>query len=284
MGRKSQEWKGYIFILPSLIGVLVFLVIPFLDVIKRSFFSPTQSQWVGLENYIMVLNNDAFKIALKNTSRFLVVCIPILLLLAVVISFWLENYFEKRNIIKAIFLVPMAIPTATIVVFCQILFDLNGFLNQILKYLNIAPKDWLNSGYAFGVLVFIYIWKNIGYSIVLFCASLENLDRKMFESAELDGARQWQQFIFIAIPNLVTPFFIIIVLSTINAFKVFRESYLIAGDYPQQQIYMLQNVFNNWFRELSVEKMSAGAVISAAMLIVFVLILGKFWRKRANEK
>lgn len=284
MGRKSQEWKGYIFILPSLIGVLVFLVIPFLDVIKRSFFSPTQSQWVGLENYIMVLNNDAFKIALKNTSRFLVVCIPILLLLAVVISFWLENYFEKRNIIKAIFLVPMAIPTATIVVFCQILFDLNGFLNQILKYLNIAPKDWLNSGYAFGVLVFIYIWKNIGYSIVLFCASLENLDRKMFESAELDGARQWQQFIFIAIPNLVTPFFIIIVLSTINAFKVFRESYLIAGDYPQQQIYMLQNVFNNWFRELSVEKMSAGAVISAAMLIVFVLILEKFWRKRANEK
>lgn len=281
--KKRWEIRGYFFVFPSFLGVLVFWIIPFLDVLKISFSSPTQSEWVGLENYIKVMRNEAFKIASKNTAVFLVTCIPILVILSVLISFWIENFFVKKVFLKSFFLIPMAMPIALTVLFLNITFDINGFFNAILNYCHFETKDWLNSKYAFYILVFLYIWKNIGYCIVLCCAALEGLDNGMYESAKLDGANKLQQFLFISIPNLITSFFIIIVISTINAFKVFRESYLIAGDYPQQSIYMLQNAFNNWFRELAVDKMSSAAVISASVLILFVFILEKFWRRKEND-
>ena len=133
---------------------------------------------------------------------------------------------------KTIFLIPMTLPVSAVVLFCNILFLENGFLE----------------------LVILYIWKNIGYTILLWCAALEAVPEEMYDASALDGANKFQQFWYVTLPQVSTSGFIIVVISIINSFKVFRESYMLSGDYPQESIYMTQNIFNNWFRNLAIDK------------------------------
>ena len=105
----------------------------------------------------------------------------------------------------------------------------------------------------------------------------ESIPDSLLEAAYIDGAGEWVIFFRITVPNLFSAFFTITVLSLINSFKVFREAYLVAGDYPDESIYMLQHLFNNWYRNLDVDKMAAGAVLSGAVLLALVSLFWKRW-------
>ena len=152
-------------------------------------------------------------------------------------------------------------------------------LNGLLSVFGVGAIDWMNSDYAFGVLVFSYIWKNLGYDVILWLAGLSGIPESIYEAARVDGAGEWRCFVSITMPNLLPSLYTIAVLSFLNSFKVFREAYLVAGDYPHGSIYMMQHVFNNWFRELSIDKMSAGAVVNAAVILALVLLLQRAWEK-----
>ena len=93
----------------------------------------------------------------------------------------------------------------------------------------------------------------------------------------MDGAGEWRCFRDITLPNLLPSLFTIVVLSLLNAFKVFREAYRVAGDYPQEDMYLLQHLFNNWYRELSMDKMAAAAVVTGAVILALILVLQKAW-------
>ena len=255
-------------------GVGVFYLVPFLDVIRRTFTSIMGNSFIGLENIKMVLNNEAFQLAVYNTVHFVTVCIPILLILSLMIALLLQKQTVFNKLMKSAFLVPMSIPIASIVLLWNILFHPNGMLNNFLHNFG-KSIDWMNSSYAFGVLVFSYVWKNLGYTIVLWLAGLSGIPFSIYEAAEVDGAGRWQSFWYITVPNLWATVFIITVLSIVNSFKVFREAYLVAGSYPHESIYMLQHLFNNWFRELSIDKMAAGAVLNSAVLLILILVLQK---------
>ena len=108
----------------------------------------------------------------------------------------------------------------------------------------------MNSSAAFWVLVVSYLWKNMGYDIILWSAGLAAIPENLYEAAKVDGAGSLDCFFRITLPNLMPVFYTITVLSFLNSFKVFREAYLVAGDYPHDSMYLLQHVFNNWFREL----------------------------------
>ena len=136
----------------------------------------------------------------------------------------------------------------------------------------------MNSDASFWVLVFSYIWKNLGYDVILWLAGLLGIPDDIYEAAGVDGAGEWKCFLHITLPNIRPVAFTIIILSFLNSFKVFREAYLVAGNYPQEKIYLLQHVFNNWFSELSVDKMAAGSVLLCLVITVFVLILQRSWR------
>ena len=136
-----------------------------------------------------------------------------------------------------------------------------------------SPVDWMNGATAFYVLVFSYLWKNIGYDIILWLAGLNGISPALYEAARVDGAGRWQCFRYITLPELRPTVFLIGVLSFVNTFKVFREAYLIAGDYPDSSIYMLQHLFNNWFVSLDIQKMSAAAVLTALVITTFLLVV-----------
>ena len=279
--RNTQ--KGLAFILPSFAGVCIFWLIPYVDVIRRSFCGAVNGEFVGIENYRTIFANKAFRLAAGNTLRFFGVCVPLLVVLSLIIAVLLAGQKRFTQILKSFFLLPMAIPVASVVLLWRLLFDDQGLLNHLLHMLSVQTTDWMNTGASFYVLVISYIWRNLGYDVVLWMAGLSAIPAALYEAAKVDGAGEWKCFTKITLPNLLPSLFTIVVLSVLNAFKVFREAYLVAGDYPQEKMYLLQHLFNNWYRDLSLDKMSAAAVVTG--LVIFLLILGlwKAWGKGGAE-
>lgn len=265
----------WLFLAPSLFVVSVMVLLPLLDAFRRSFFLAVSSRFVGLQNYISVLGNSAFKLAAGNTAKFIAVCMPLLLVISLSVALMLTAFQEKHGIFKTSFLVPMAIPVASIVLLWRVIFHRNGLLNGILALWDAAPVDWIGSAASFGVLVFAYLWKNFGYDMVLWLSGISAINPALYEAAQIDGAGSIKRFVKITLPNLMPTLFTVTVLSLLNSFKVFREAYLIAGSYPDDSIYMLQHLFNNWFSNLDVDKMCAGAVMMASLVFILIMILQK---------
>lgn len=276
---KKKNRAGWFFVLPSLSGVMLFYLIPFVDVVRRSFVQAVGTGFAGIDNYRQVIGNQAFLLAVGNTLRFVLVCLPLLLALSLGAALLLQGQKRGRHLFKGAYLVPLAIPAASVVLLWQLLFDNQGLWNGILAFFHLAGRDWMNTDASFGILVFSYIWKNLGYDVILWIAGLQSIASSIFEAAKVDGAGALKCFWYIILPNLRPVAFTIVILSFLNSFKVFREAYLVAGSYPQERIYLMQHVFNNWFSELSVDKMAAGSVLLCLVITAFVLLLHRSWGK-----
>ena len=159
----------------------------------------------------------------------------------------------------------------------RVTFHEDGFLSLLAVSTGHEAVDWMNSGYAFWVLVFSYIWKNLGYDIVLWMAGLSGIPYNLYEAARVDGAGEWTCFFKITLPSLKPVLYTITVLSFLNSFKVFREGYLAAGDYPDESMYLLQHLFNNWFREMDFDKLAAAAVLMVLVIFGLVSLLKRSW-------
>ncbi len=280
----KKSMKAWFFLAPSLLGVILFVLIPFGDAVRRSFFEAMSGRFAGMDNYISVLHNKAFRLAVGNTIRFTVVCVPILLLLSLLVSVMISSLKKYRSFFKTAFLIPMAIPVASVVFLWKVIFHQNGLLNVLLIRLGMEGFDWISTK-AFPILVISYLWKNMGYDIVLWITGIDQISGTLYEAASVDGANLWKKFWYITLPGLLPIIFIVSVLSLINTFKVFREAYLIAGTYPRDDsIYMLQHLFNNWFTKLDIQKMCSAAVMVALVIIVIITLLQGLDRKIGEEE
>lgn len=275
--KKRQRMAGILFLLPGFAGVISFTLLPFLEVIRRSFQSVVTAEWVGLKNYREVFTNTAFRIAAANTLRFTFICIPILIVLSLFLAVVLQKLRMGKNALKSMFLVPVAVPAASVVLVWKALFHSNGLINGLLSGMGLPAVSWMNSDAAFAVLVISYLWKNIGYDMVLWLAGLSGIPEPIYEAARVDGAGEWMCFVKITLPNLKPTLYTISVLSFLNSFKVFREAWLVGGDYPHQSMYLIQHLYNNWFRELSFDKIAAAAVLNSAVVFVLILLLRRAW-------
>lgn len=276
------------FLLPSFAGIVVFVLLPFMDVVKRSFTTAITGQFNGVKNYQTIFHNQAFLLAVSNTLKFTLVCIPFLVLIGFVTALLLDQ-LESKGLVKSLYLFPLAMPTATIVMVWKMVFYKQGFLNLFLTRLGQLSglwgdihTDYLGSGAAFWVLVGSYIWKNLGYTVILWLAGLMGIPTELYEAAKVDGGNSLQRLWYITLPNLKGSLYTIVILSFLNSFKIYREAYLTAGSYPDKSIYLLQHVFNNWFVNLELDKMAAAAVCTGGFLMIVILILQKLWDQ--NER
>ncbi len=282
MGKK-RAW--IFFLLPSFAGVLVFVLCPFADVVRRSFLTAITGRFVGLQNYRIILENTAFRTAMKNTFLFTAFCIPLLVAMGLLLALALSET-EHLRLIKSFYLFPMAMPTAAIAIVWKMLFYKQGFFNKYLAVFLAGgspesrgfPADYLGTGAAFFLLAGTYIWKNLGYTIVLWLAGIMGINGEMLEAAQVDGAGKVQRLIYILLPSLKNSMYTIVVLSFLNSFKIYREAYLVAGPYPHESIYMLQHLFNNWFVNLDLDKMAAAAVVCGAVFLAGILLLQRAWK------
>lgn len=271
--RREKRSSG-LFIAPSFLGVSAFFIVPFLVVIYYSLVdNPISNNFVGLDNFIYVLKNNAFKKAIFNTFRFSVVAVPLAVVLSLLLAIVLESKIPFKSQFRTFFLTPMMVPVASIVLIWQVLFHYNGAINEIIVNLGGGRIDWLKSEYSHVVIVVLFLWKNLGYNMILFMAALASVPKDILEVAKLESATPLQTFFYIKMRYLSSTILFVTIMSLINSFKVFREIYLLTTDYPYDTIYMLQHFMNNTFRSLDYQKLSSAAIIMSLAMIVIIGIL-----------
>ncbi|MGI6742178.1 MAG: carbohydrate ABC transporter permease [Eubacteriales bacterium] len=269
-----QERKNTLFFLiPSLAGVMLFYILPFAVVIYYSLIdNPIQKNFVGFSNFKQVFTNSAFRQAAGNTLKFSVIAVPLVVLLSLLLAILLDTNIPFKTQFRTAFITPLMVPVASIVLIVQVLFDYNGAFNTLLANFGILPIDWLKSDYAYLVIVTLYLWKNLGYNMILFMSALSNIPTEILEVATLDGCGGLRKFFYIKLRYLISTIMFVTILSLINSFKVFREVYLLTGDYPNS-LYMLQHFMNNTFKSLDYQKLSAAAVIIGILMVLLINLL-----------
>ena len=268
--------KSLCFLSPSLLGVGLFFVLPFGVVIYYSLIDGVGSKnFVGLENFIKLFDNSAFLLAAKNTLMFSAFAVPLAVVLAIVLALMLECRIPMKSHFRTFFLSPMMVPVASIVLIWQVLFNYNGSVNEWMMLLGADKIDWLLSEYSMVVVILLFLWKNLGYNMILFMAGLANIPKELLEVASVEGASETYKFFEIKLRYLSPTLLFVTILSLINSFKVFREVYLLTGDYPYETLYMLQHFMNNTFRSLDYQKLSAAAVVMAIAMMVLIALLFK---------
>ncbi len=275
---KKTPWRDKAFpmlcLTPSLIGVLVFFIVPFMVIIFYSMVdNPISKDFVFLDNYAAILKNSAFKKAAVNTLKFSAVSVPLAVVLGMLLAMLLDCKIPLVSQFRASFLCPMMVPVASVVLIWQVIFHYNGTLNEIITKFGGERIDFLKSNKAMWVIVVLFLWKNLGYNMILFLSALNNISKDQLEVATLEGAGAWYKFVHIKLRSLSPTILFVTILSLINSFKVFREVYLLTGDYPYDSIYMLQHFMNNTFRSLDYQKLSSAAIIMSIVIIAIIGVL-----------
>ena len=278
----KRTWKGYLLVGPLLAGFLLFYVFPFGQVVWDSLSQGTgKSQlFVGLENYTRMFQNQMFLAAFGNTLRFLGIGLPVLLLLAYALALFLKGWAQRFQVLRAVFLLPYVMPVAGTVLLIDLLFSETGLVNRVLLALGLPLADWLQSPAAFWVMLLLYLWKSTGYGVVLLLSGLLTIPREHYQVAQVEGASPLQTFRYVTAPQMWYALFLAFVFSLINAFKCFREIFLVGGEHPHESVYMLQHFLNNAFANLNYQR------LSVARVLLFLVIAGAVglcalwvWRK-----
>lgn len=256
---KIRKWrlrwntKCMLCLLPSLIGTAIFFALPYLRVLYYSLIdNQFRRNFVGLGNYIKTLQNEYFQLALRNSLLIIGICVPMLILLALIISLALSFGIRKLSVMRTAFVLPMVIPTASIVLVWQTIFtDTSTVLPVYL----------------------LFIWKNIGICVILLTAAFTSIDNSIFEAAGLDGAGKLALHRTISVPMIAPTILFVALLSIVNSFKIFKESYLLFGtNYPPDHSYTLQYYMNNNFLKLDYQSLATSAVLTS--MLVFLLVMG----------
>ena len=274
MGKRVKRVKrsSGLFIAPSFLGVMTFFVVPFFVIIYYSVVdNPISRNFVFLDNFKNVINNAAFRQAVSNTVKFAGISVPLAVVLSLLLAILLESKIPFRSQFRTFCLSPMMVPVASVVLIWQVLFHYNGVVNDMLAVFGADPIDWFKSNLGRVVLTILFLWKNLGYNMILFMAALSSIPKDILEVARMESATALQTFFHIKIRYLSSTILFVTIMSLINSFKVFREIYLLSGDYPYDSIYMLQTFMNNTFQKLDYQKLSSAAVM---MSIVMVVIIG----------
>ena len=265
--KKKSLW---LFLLPGLLGLMLFYVVPFLGGIYFSMTDGTiANRIVWFDNYQRVWDNEVFRLGLKNSLELSLISAPLIFVFSFVLAVMLRALKEKSVGFRNLLLMPYLVPSAALLIVWQILFDYGGPVNRLAAAFGFERVLWLESEALRVPVVLLYIWKNLGFSIVLFSAALSSVPDALYEFARLEGAGVVQQEMKITLPMILPTAFLVFVMAWVNAFKIFKEVYFIGGAYPRDVVYTLQHYMNNQFAKLDHQNVTTAAYSFA--LIVFVL-------------
>lgn len=269
--RRREAATGLLLASPAVVGLLAFLVLPFGYTFLRSFTTGLGwGRFVGLENYAQLFENRLFLLALKNTFLFLACGLALILPLSLFLALLLQKAGKWGKPLALALLFPMVLPVSAIVIVVNLVFAENGLLSQMT-----GPTPWMDSPFAFVILLGLYLWKNVGIGVVILLAGLTTIPGELYESASMDGAGKWARLTKVTLPMLRPELLVVTILSSLNAFKNFREAFVLGGDHPHESIYMLQHFMNNNFENMNFPRLSVAAVVFFALLFCLYALLLK---------
>lgn len=201
------------------------------------------------------------------------------MVLALLLVLALQKWKRGKGAALLFLLVPLVVPSGTTISFWKAIFDTNGLINRIRFAFDLPVVNLAGSGFAFAIIVFIFLWKNISYNVVLFWSGINWIPKNYYEQCELEGGGAWAQFRYITWVYLSPTTFVVLLMSIVNSFKVFKEIYMLYGGYPASSIYMLQHYMNNQFAAMNMQKLAAAAYLMFLVLGVVLLLIFRLQKK-----
>ena len=269
--RKKIVW---LLLLPGLAGIILFYVAPFFGGIYFSLMDGSfENKFVGIANYQEILQNNMFRLGLRNTWELSLLCAPVIWLLAFILAAMLKSLGDRSTAFRNVLLMPYLMPSSAMLLIWTLMFDYGGVINRLVVALGQARVLWLEGEAMRFPIILLYIWKNVGFSVVLFASALSAVHPSLYEFAALEGAGWWTQSFRITLPQILPTAFLVFVLAWVNAFKIFKEVYFIGGAYPNQAIYTLQHFMNNKFANLDYQDVTTAAYIFAVGVMVLFAMM-----------
>lgn len=249
--RMSWNIRCMLCLLPSILGIALFYIIPYLRILYYSIINNQfQRKLVWFQNYIDTLRNPYFILALKNSLLLIFLAVPLLIGIAVLLSILLNFSLNKIPLVRDGLIFPFFLPTAAIVLVWQQLFSWTETVTPI--YL-------------------LFIWKNLGICIILLTAALTTISKSIYEAARVDGGKGIYLHLKITIPCITPAIFFTVLLSIVNSFKIFKESYLYYGNkYPPDHSYTLQFYMNNNFLKFDYQALATSSILTSILVLLIV--------------
>lgn len=274
-----QKTKSYIswytMLIVALTGTLVFNFYPLITTFITS-IQNMRGSFIGFTNYKIMFSSSEFLQSTINTIYMAILGVCLNVPVAFIVASLLNNIGKGKGIYRVVFLLPMVMSMVTVVTLFKYLMmpTEDGVFNYLLSLIGVAPKTWLSTGLtARECVVFIAVWKGIGYNIILFFAGLQSISPDMYEAAEIDGANKFKQWLYITIPSSKNTFTFVLMTSTIAALKRFTEIYAVSGETgnPAGKLETLMlYIYKNSFSTLNYKD---EGIAGAASVVLFIIIL-----------
>ncbi len=286
---QSARRKDFsVFMLPSLIALLMVLAFPLAYSLITSFFDtnlkhPGLGEFVGLENYITVLQDPYFIKSVWTTLFFTVGVVIIEFLVGLAISLLLNNIRKARNFFFTIIIVPMMITPIAVGLIWRLLLHTNlGIINYLLSFIGITGKAWLaDSSLALGTVMFIDIWQNVPYMVLVILAGLVTLPTEPYEAATIDGASRVQSFFSLTMPMMIPTFSVVLLLRSITALKTYDLIFVLTRGGPGTTTEVISyHIYQQAFRYLEIGKASAMSYLLLLMIVPIAFFFIKISRNR----
>lgn len=285
--RRRRNAAPALMLAISLVGFAAFYLFPFLFSSSYALVdNPIRREFVGLKHFGELFQNPYFRKGLKNTALFMAVSIPLNMALSLGIAMLVNRRTEFNRWLSLVFLVPLVIPSAAAAFFWEQLFSAHGVLNKVLSLWGVQGGDFIQGRFGLAVIVLLFLWKNIGYNMALFLNGLSGIPSRYYECAEIEGAGAFWKFRKLTLVYLTPTAFLALLMSFVNSFKVFREIYILTGEYPPDRLYLLQHFINNRFQSLDYSRLvsadwllTAGMVLLAACIFRFQTYFGERLRE-----
>ncbi len=265
----------YLMILIPILGTIIFNIYPLIQTLINS-FENSQGNLVGTVNYEILFSDELFNKSLNNTFYMAVLGVGLSIPIAFTLANMINNIIKMQSVYKVIFLLPMIMSMVTVAILFKFIFypDQSGIANYILGMFGIAPKGFFNvANMSRETMIVLALWKNLGYTIILFLAGLQGIEYQQYEAASIDGANEFHKWVYITIPNLKNTFTFVLITSTIGAFKRFTEVYAVAGldGGPSGTLSTIMTyIYSKSFSTLNYKDLG---VASAASIVLFGIIL-----------
>ena len=296
-GARPRRWWGfetrmalqaYAFLLPSLLGLLLFLLLPVIAVAVLSFFDwglISDPRFIGLQNYVKLFQSPTVHQSLLVTAYFVLLNIPLQTVLALLLALVMNKHLPGIGIFRTLFAVPwMATPVAMGIVWQWIFDPQYGALNNFLAFFGVHGLTWLSSQQlALPGVAIVTIWGNVGYTMLFFLAGLQSIPEYLYEASGIDGANPVQRFFNITLPLLNPTMFFVLVTNFISSFQLFDTVYAMTKGGPAGSTNVLNYyIFKEAFQFFHAGYASALSMLLFAILMLVTLLLALYFRNRTT--
>ncbi|MDR8411043.1 sugar ABC transporter permease [Nonomuraea sp. 3-1Str] len=286
--RRRGDWYAYLFVAPSLLGVVAFLLLPVVIVLVLSLFRwelLSAPVFVGLENYARLAGDGEAWHSLWITVLYVLLCIPLQTVLALALALLLDRRIKGVRFLRSLFVIPwMATPIVMGLVWDWIFDPRDGALNRALHLVGVAGPDWLSDPrWALPAVALVNVWQHTGYTMLFFLAGLQGIPKELYDAASTDGATPAQRFWRITLPLLNPTTFFVTVTNLIGAFQVFDTIFVMTDGGPSRSTDVLNfRIFGTAFREFDFGYASTLSMLLFAVILVVTLAQVRFFGKRTT--